>query len=70
MRTKAEAELERLQQAGVIEPVEFSDLATPILPVEKDDGGVHICGDYKLTINQVSKLDTYPLPWVEDLFAT
>ncbi len=51
MRAKVEAELERLQQAGVIEPVEFSDWAAPIVPVVKEDGGVCICGDYKLTIN-------------------
>lgn len=70
MRAKVEAELERLQQAGVIEPVEFSNWAAPIVPVVKEDGGVRICGDYKLTINQASQLDTYPLPRVEDLFAT
>ncbi|XP_062374782.1 uncharacterized protein K02A2.6-like [Sardina pilchardus] len=69
MRVKVEAELERLQQAGVIEPVEFSNWAAPIVPVLKEDGGLRICGDYKLTINQASQLDTYPLPRVEDLFA-
>ncbi|XP_036002862.1 uncharacterized protein K02A2.6-like [Fundulus heteroclitus] len=69
MRVKVEAELERLQQAGVIEPVEFSNWAAPIVLVMKEDGGVRICGDYKLTINQASQLDTYPLPKVEDLFA-
>ena len=68
MRAKVEAELERLQQAGVIQPVEFSDWAAPIVPVVKEDGGVHICGDYNLTINQASQPDTYPLPRVEDLF--
>lgn len=68
MRAKVEAELERLQQAGVIQPVEFSDWAAPIVPVVKEDGGVRICGDYKLTINQASQLNTYPLPRVEDLF--
>lgn len=70
MKAKVEAELERLQRAGVIEPVEFSDWAAPIVPVVKEDGEVRICGDYKMTINQASQLDTYPLPRVEDLFAT
>ena len=30
---------------------------------------VHICGDFKLTVNQVSKLDRYPIPKIEDLFS-
>ena len=70
MKAKGEAELERLQQLGVIEPIEFLDWAAPIVPVLKDDGEVRICGDYKLTANHASQLDTYPLPRVEDLFAT
>ena len=35
----------------------------------KDDGTVRICGDYRLTVNQASLIDSYPLPRVEDLFA-
>lgn len=70
MKAKVEAELERLQRLGVIEPIEFSDWAAPIVPVLKDDGQARICGDYKLTVNQASQPDTYPLPRVEDLFAT
>lgn len=29
-----------------------------------------ICGDYKVTVNQVCKLEEYPLPRIDDLFAT
>ena len=42
----------------------------PIVPVVKQDGSVRICGDYKCTVNQVSKLDNYPIPKTEDLLAT
>ena len=59
MRQKVELELERLERAGVIEPVQFSDWAAPIVPVVKTDGSIQICGDYKLTVNQVAKLDTW-----------
>ena len=31
---------------------------------------MRICGDYKLTVNQAAKTDTYPLPRIEDLFAS
>ena len=62
-------ELERLEKAGVIEPVQFSDWAAPIVPVMKRDGSIRVCGDYKVTINQAARLDTYPLPRIDDLFA-
>ncbi|XP_048860098.1 uncharacterized protein K02A2.6-like isoform X1 [Brienomyrus brachyistius] len=70
MKSKVEEELERLQRLGIIETVQFSKWAAPIVPVLKPDKTVRICGDYKLTVNQVSTLDEYPLPRVEDLFAT
>ena len=56
-----EKELERLQLQGIIEPVKFSDWATPIVPVLKKDGSIRICGDYKLAVNQAAKNDTYIL---------
>ena len=69
LRPKVEEELKRLEKEGVIEPVQFADWAAPIVPIVKQDGTVRICGDYKVTVNRASKLDTYPLPRVEDLFA-
>ena len=68
MRKKVEVELERLTNQGIIEPVKFSEWAAPIVPVLKPDNSVRICGDYKLTVNQVSKLEQYPIPKLEDLF--
>lgn len=70
MRDLVEKELERLQLQGIIEPVKFSDWAAPIVPVLKKDGGIRICGDYKLTVNRAAKVDTYPLPRIEDLFTS
>ncbi|XP_061763239.1 uncharacterized protein LOC133556905 [Nerophis ophidion] len=68
MRKKVEAELERLTEQGVIEPVKFAEWAAPIVPVLKPDNSVRICGDYKLTVNLASKLEQYPFPRMEDLF--
>ena len=60
MRTKVEKELERLTKEGIIEPVQYAEWAAPIVPVLKSDKtSVQICGDFKLTVNQVSKLDRY-----------
>ena len=65
-----EQDLERLAQLGVIEQVKHSEWASPIVPVPKADGGIRICGDYKVTLNPVLKVDHYPMPVPEDLFAT
>ncbi len=69
LKTKVEKELDRLQEAGILTPVQFSDWAAPIVPVVKQDGSIRICGDYSVTVNAVSHTDSYPLPRVNDLFA-
>ena len=53
-------ELDRLLAEDIIEPVQYSDWAAPVVPVVKADKTVRLCGDYKLTVNQVAKLDRYP----------
>ena len=64
-------ELKWLQEEGTLEPVEVSAWTTPIIPVLKSDKtSVRICGDFRVIVNPVSKLDTYPIPKIEDLFAT
>ena len=71
MRQKVEEELGRLVAEGILEPVEFSEWAAPIVVVLKSDQkSVGICGDFRMTVNPVSKLDKYPIPKVEDLFAS
>ena len=69
LRPKVERELERLVQDKVIEPVQFSEWAAPIVPVVKSNGSLWICGDYKATVNKYAKTEEYPLPRIEDLFA-
>ncbi len=69
-RSKVEEEISRLTGQGVIEPVQFSEWAAPVVPVVKQDGSIRLCGDYKVTVNTVAKPDTYPLPRIEDIFAS
>ena len=70
LRSKVEEELKRLESNGVIVPVQHSDWAAPIVPVRKPDGSVRICGDFKLTANTATKMEVFPLPRVEELFAS
>ena len=67
---KVEQELEHLQSHGVIEPVVFLDWAAPIVPVVKGDGTVRLCGDYKVTVSKAAKQYRYPIPRIEDFFAS
>ena len=62
--------MERLQAEGTVEPAQFAEWAAPIVPIVKEDKSIRICGDYKVTVNQALKLDNYPIPKPEDLFAT
>ena len=70
LKAKVEKELERLEKMGVIEPVRFSEWAAPIVPVMKSDGTVRLCGDYKVTVNQAAQQEQYPIPKIDDLFAS
>ena len=68
LKEAVEAELNKLEENGV--KVEQSDWASPIVAVPKSDGSVRICGDYKVTINQVVDDEQYPLPTSQDLYST
>ena len=63
-------ELDRLEKQGTVSPVTHSQWATPIVSVPKKDGKFRICGDYKVTVNQVLMVEEYPLPTPEELFST
>ena len=68
LKEKIAEELKRLERIGALEKVEFSDWATPIVPVLKLDGTLRICVDCKVTINPASDVLEYPMPMVEELF--
>ena len=70
LRDVVDRELQRLQDEGTLEPVKFAVWAAPIVALLKQDKStVRICGDFSVTVNPVSKLDKYPIPKVNDLFA-
>lgn len=72
LRPKIDAELQSLETSGILSKVDWSDWATPIVPVIKKGktGAVRICGDFKVSINPVLHTVQYPLPRIEDIFSS
>ena len=48
LNERIEKELERLVKDDIYEPIQYSNWATPNVPILKDDGTVRTCGDYGL----------------------
>ncbi len=60
-----------MYKRGTLEPVQSSDWASPIVMVVKSDKmSVRICWNFKQTVNPVARLEHYPIPRLDDLFAT
>ena len=55
-----EAELTRLGKDGIVSKVEYSEWATPIVPVVKRNGSVRVCDDFKVSVNLVLLTEQYP----------
>ena len=51
-------------------PRDLERMGHPISGSSKGDGRVRLCGDFKVSVNPALKIDQYPLPKVEDMFAT
>lgn len=67
LQERVDAELDAMLRDGVIEPVDASDWASPLVPVNKPDGSLRLCADYKATVNPVLLTDRYPLPRIDDV---
>ena len=58
-------ELEEMERTGVIKESD-SPWAAPMVVVKKKDGKLRICIDYR-KLNQVTRVDAYPMPRIEEL---
>lgn len=68
-RERVETEIDRLLESEIIEKVDRSEWAAPVVFVPKTDGSVRLCGDYKVTVNTFVNEEQYPLPTVQDLLS-
>ena len=62
------AHLQRMEEAGVIQPSHSEWASAPVL-VRKRDGGVRWCVDYR-GLNAITRKDVYPLPNIEECLDT
>jgi len=67
LRPAVEKELKKMEDEGIIEPVEVSNWATPIVCVPKTDGSVRVCGAYKGTVNPAIQMEQFPIPTLEEI---
>ncbi|GBL76949.1 Uncharacterized protein K02A2.6 [Araneus ventricosus] len=68
LKGRVENEINRLEKEGIIEKVEHSEWATPVVPVVKPDGSIRLCADYSVTLNPNLIVPQHPLPRLEEIF--
>lgn len=68
LRPLLQEELADMSRRGYIEPSK-SSWAAPIVYVKKKDGGWRLCVDFR-KLNEVAKINVYPLPRIQDIFST
>ncbi|XP_063923679.1 uncharacterized protein K02A2.6-like [Zophobas morio] len=69
IKSKVEDELNRLVNENILTPVEYSQWASPIVPVLKKNGDIRICGDFKVAVNRNLNTERYHIPKVDNLLA-
>ncbi|KAJ8032524.1 hypothetical protein HOLleu_26075 [Holothuria leucospilota] len=66
--SQAEKEYDRLRETGIFKPIDTNDWASPVVHIEKLNGTVRVCGDYK-ALNDCIEDDNYKLPNIQSLLA-
>eukprot|EP00253_Pinus_taeda_P003394 PITA_03394 len=60
------AEVEKLLKAGFIYPIPLTDWVSNIVPVDKKQGTIRVCVNYR-DINRACPKDNYPTPFIDQL---
>ena len=60
------AEVEKLLKAGFIYPIPLMDWVSNIVPVNKKQGTIRVCVDYR-DINRACPKDNFPRPFIDQL---
>lgn len=66
LRDRVENELKALEREGAIERSENNDWGSPAVLIEKPNGQIRICSDYKISVNKQLENIDYPIPNIEE----
>lgn len=66
LREQVSAEVQRLEQAGIIEKVDASEWISPVVVVRKKNSSIRLCVDLR-EANKAIIVDGFPLPHSDDL---
>lgn len=69
IKQRVDEELERLQMAGIITPLDYCEFAAPIVIVQKANGSLRICADYSSGLNDTLLPHNYPIPTPDTIFS-
>lgn len=67
LQEKVNAELQSLEDMGIISPVNSSDWGSPLVVIPKADGGVRLCVDYKCGENDKLVEVSHPIRHIDDV---
>ncbi|GFT55939.1 retrovirus-related Pol polyprotein from transposon 412 [Trichonephila clavipes] len=70
LKGRVENEIDRLEKEGIIEKVDSSEWATPVVPVVKSDCSIRLCADYSVTLNPNLIVPQHPLPRLDEIFGS
>ncbi|KAH9329344.1 hypothetical protein KI387_001452, partial [Taxus chinensis] len=59
-------ELKKLKEGGIIQPRRYSSWVANLMPVEKKNGDIRLCVDFR-NMNRASLKDNYPFPNMENI---
>lgn len=65
---RVNAELESLEKACIITKIANSDWGSPLVVIPKADGGIRLCVDYKVGVNQRLVDAHYPIRKLDQIF--
>lgn len=70
LKDSVSAEIDKMCKQNIFRPIKYSNWASPLVVRVKPNNTLRFCIDGKVTINKYLETDHYPLPRIDDIFAS